>query len=704
MADIDLIGVPLINWPNAVSSITNAPPGSPTLNTCHIVGTSPTGAFSGHANAIARFNSLSAWEFQTPEEGRELYNRGTDAGMRFDGSSWVSTLLNSSLQSAYDAGATIALSGTDIDVASSGDVLLHIGSTAALKAKNQTSAGATGNALTITGGQGGAAAPAGIPGAGGNVTIQPGTKGSEAAAPGGTIGGVGSNDLFLLGGSAGDSSGSKAGNVRLEGGQLGTGSAGGTPVPGDVRIGQDVNKTHTVRIGQLTNGTPVEVKGPLWTPLVTLTDASTVTVTTALGNAFMVTLGGNRTLDFSFPSSFSNSVVTTVGHFGRLLIKQDGTGSRTLAFAAKVKTAGDVSLNSAAAAYTEFAFFVESVTSVHLRKMEGATAGATGATGPAGAQGPVGPPGTDGEDGVDGLAGPVGPTGAAGANNITVKKAGVSIGTEAALNLVEGSNVTITATDNPGASRVDVTIASSGSGGGSANPYIDAPASPHADNDEMTAWSGWTVYDSTAAAVLTDDGDGTIDPWTYPASGHYRRKTVGSYILLQFPKSGNVVYVYKTITPASNMLVWSRFTWYTDWTNNTPANYSAFGTWQNTAGRPGTAAAAIEHANISSTGRRLHANFNGVRTMDAVTPTQGASPASIYGVFEASATSRSIFTLTDYGDLQHDGTSPSTASVTTVYAGWRMALTASPNNANAMCPIMTIDYFRRKDSATAWVI
>lgn len=700
MADIDLIAVPLLDWPNAVTSITNTPPGSPSTDTSHIVGTAGTGAFSGHNNAIARFNASSAWEFRTPTNGQTVYNVGTTSYVKWNGSAWAAAS-TTSLQTAYDGGANISLAGaTDIGIGLGGDTLLAIGSNAVLKSRDQLTSGLAANSVAITGGQGGAAAVAGIPGAGAIVTIQAGRKGSEAASPGATIGGVGNNDLFLLGGSAGDSSGSKAGNVRLEGGQLGTGAVGGTPVPGDVRMGQDPNKTHTVRIGQST-GTPVEVKGPLWTPLVTLTDASTVTVTTGLGNSFMVTLGGNRTLDFSFPNSFSNSVVVTLGHSGRLLVKQDATGSRTLGFAAKVKTAGDVSLNSAANAYTEFAFLVEDLSNVHLRKMEGATAGAAGSQGPVG---PPGPPGVDGEDGNQGEPGPPGPTGAAGANNITVKKTGTSIGTEAALNLIEGANVTITATDNPGSSRVDVTIASSGSGGGTANPYIDAPASPHADNDEFTAWSGWTVYDSTAAAVLTDDGDGSIDPWTYPASGHYRRKTVGSYILLQFPKTGNVVFVYKAITPASNMLVWSRWTWYTDWASVTPTNYAAFGTWQDSAGRPGSSAAAVEHANIASGGRRLHASFNATRTMDGLVQSQGVNPPSIYGVFEASTTSRRIFTLSDYGDLQHDGTSPSTASVTTVYAGWRMAATASPTNANAMCPIMTIDYFRRKDSATAWVI
>ncbi|HET6373769.1 MAG TPA: hypothetical protein VFG76_10700 [Candidatus Polarisedimenticolia bacterium] len=50
--------------------------------------------------------------------------------------------------------------------------------------------------------------------------------------------------------------------------------------------------------------------------------------------------------------------------------------------------------------------------------------------------------------------------------DVRVKKAGVDVGTRNALNFINGSNVTITVADNAGADRVDITIASSGGGGG----------------------------------------------------------------------------------------------------------------------------------------------------------------------------------------------------------------------------------------------
>lgn len=375
MSDIELLQVDHLDWPNSVISAAIAtPPGSPTLGDRYIVASSPTGAWSGHATHVARWNG-SAWLFQTPTAGRLAYNEATSGHLKFDGSAWVSFTTSATLQNAYDAGATIALSATDLVASDTGVEVLRLGSTTKLAAPTQPTANTQGYALTITGSTGGAAAVSGTPGDGGTVTIAAGTMGSETSSPGSAVGGVAGNHLILQGGSGGNVSGAKSGSVFIDGGQLGSGAAGGTPVPGDVKIGTNANQTHVVRMGQSTSGTPVEVKGPIWTPLTTLTDATTVTVTIAKGNAFKVVLGGNRTLDFSFPTSYSNSSLDITGHSGRLVVQQDATGGRTLSFATKVKTSGDVTLNSAANAYTVFSFDVESLSIVHLRKVEGASSG-----------------------------------------------------------------------------------------------------------------------------------------------------------------------------------------------------------------------------------------------------------------------------------------------------------------------------------------
>lgn len=58
--------------------------------------------------------------------------------------------------------------------------------------------------------------------------------------------------------------------------------------------------------------------------IVTLVDATTITANLAQTNNFVVTLGGNRTL--------ANATNITAGQSGFVVVRQDGTGSRTLTF------------------------------------------------------------------------------------------------------------------------------------------------------------------------------------------------------------------------------------------------------------------------------------------------------------------------------------------------------------------------------------
>jgi len=59
------------------------------------------------------------------------------------------------------------------------------------------------------------------------------------------------------------------------------------------------------------------------------------------------------------------------------------------------------------------------------------------------------------------------PIGAPIQGEVTVRKnSGADVGTQPRINLIEGSNVTLTVTDDPGNNEIDVTIAASGSGGG----------------------------------------------------------------------------------------------------------------------------------------------------------------------------------------------------------------------------------------------
>jgi len=75
-----------------------------------------------------------------------------------------------------------------------------------------------------------------------------------------------------------------------------------------------------VEAGSLKVGTSARA----YNPITTLTDAASIAVDFALGNNFLVTIGGNRTL-----AAPTNAVA---GQTGQIYVIQDGTGSRTLSY------------------------------------------------------------------------------------------------------------------------------------------------------------------------------------------------------------------------------------------------------------------------------------------------------------------------------------------------------------------------------------
>ena len=97
---------------------------------------------------------------------------------------------------------------------------------------------------------------------------------------------------------------------------------------------------------------------------VALTDGATIAVDMSLGNNFSVTLAGNRTL--GDPSN------VTAGQSGVIVVTQDGTGSRTLAYAGtKYKFAGGsaVTLTTTAAAVDVLAYYCESATRITVTSL-----------------------------------------------------------------------------------------------------------------------------------------------------------------------------------------------------------------------------------------------------------------------------------------------------------------------------------------------
>lgn len=92
-----------------------------------------------------------------------------------------------------------------------------------------------------------------------------------------------------------------------------------------------------------------------------LTDGATITPDFSLANNFSVTLGGNRTL--------ANPTNLTAGQSGVIVITQDGTGSRTLAYGSYFKFPAGVapSLTTTASAVDVLAYYVESSTRITAR-------------------------------------------------------------------------------------------------------------------------------------------------------------------------------------------------------------------------------------------------------------------------------------------------------------------------------------------------
>jgi hypothetical protein len=92
-----------------------------------------------------------------------------------------------------------------------------------------------------------------------------------------------------------------------------------------------------------------------------LTDGATITPDFADSNNFSVTLGGNRTL--------ANPSNLTAGQSGVIVITQDGTGSRTLAYGSYFKFPGGTAptLTTTASAVDVLAYYVESSTRITAR-------------------------------------------------------------------------------------------------------------------------------------------------------------------------------------------------------------------------------------------------------------------------------------------------------------------------------------------------
>jgi hypothetical protein len=95
--------------------------------------------------------------------------------------------------------------------------------------------------------------------------------------------------------------------------------------------------------------------------ITTLTDGATITADLATANNFSVTLGGNRTL--------ANPSNQTAGQSGIIVITQDGTGGRTLAYGSnwKFPSGNAPTLTTTASAVDVLSYYVESASRITAR-------------------------------------------------------------------------------------------------------------------------------------------------------------------------------------------------------------------------------------------------------------------------------------------------------------------------------------------------
>lgn len=82
----------------------NTPPASPAEGQCFIVGNAPTGAWAGHAKAIAGY-AAGGWRFVAAVAGMGALDKASGQTATFDGASWVVGTVK---------GATLELAGSQV--------------------------------------------------------------------------------------------------------------------------------------------------------------------------------------------------------------------------------------------------------------------------------------------------------------------------------------------------------------------------------------------------------------------------------------------------------------------------------------------------------------------------------------------------------------------------------------------------------------
>ena len=133
----------------------------------------------------------------------------------------------------------------------------------------------------------------------------------------------------------------------------------------------------------------------------------------------------------------------------------------------------------------------------------------------------------------------------AAGSSITIRKnSGVDVGTQARLNLIEGANISITATDDPGSGEVDITITSTGGGG--AHDHTTADGTGPLTNDEHDGFieiaeiaePAAPAADKVRLYVLDQNGYSVIE--AKGSTDYSRRLARDSYLVAKCKEAGGV--------------------------------------------------------------------------------------------------------------------------------------------------------------------
>lgn len=299
----------------------DTPPGSPLDGDLYIIGSSPTGAWAGQAGNIAYYQS--GWKFITPNEGMTLWVNDEDLLYTFDGSAW-----NSSGGGGGGAGALDDLSDVAITSVANYHILQYDGTNFVnqLNIDNVSKVGINAtsdstNKLSVSS----AAVLFNHNGSNSQVKVNK-SSGTDTASHLFQNGFSGRAEFGLIGDDNFQVKVSSDGSSWNQSYVI-------TASSGDIEFKQDVTFSGIVSCADNVVSRP-ELKDYAETLNTNSTSGSTPSIDLQNGNVHDVTLSANATFTFSNPPASGKG-----GSF-TLILRQDGTGGRTVTWPASVDWAG----------------------------------------------------------------------------------------------------------------------------------------------------------------------------------------------------------------------------------------------------------------------------------------------------------------------------------------------------------------------------